>query len=56
MKKANFMPVTERNFPVLGPQSEDIRGQDSLLIHGRGRVCLAWRQGNADDVEIVDNY
>jgi proteic killer suppression protein len=32
----------------------DRAGQDSIRINDRWRVCFAWRDGDADDVEIVD--
>ncbi len=29
-------------------------GQHSVRINGQWRVCFRWRDGGADDVEIVD--
>jgi proteic killer suppression protein len=34
----------------------DRAGQDSIRINDRWRVCFAWRDGDADDVEIVDYH
>jgi hypothetical protein len=53
MKKANIMPVIEKDFPVLGPQSGDSRGQDTLRI--QGDASAPWRDGDADDAGIVDD-
>lgn len=34
--------------------SGDRRGQHSIRINDQWRVCFAWREGDAFDVEIVD--
>jgi proteic killer suppression protein len=34
----------------------DRRGQWSIRINDQFRVCFRWKDGNADDVEIVDNH
>ena len=34
----------------------DRRGQWSIRINDKFRVCFRWKDGNADDVEIVDNH
>jgi len=34
----------------------DRAGQYSIRINDRWRVCFAWRDGDADDVEIVDYH
>jgi proteic killer suppression protein len=34
----------------------DRAGQDSIRSNDRWRVCFAWRDGDADDVEIVDYH
>jgi proteic killer suppression protein len=31
-------------------------GLHSIRINDRWRVCFSWRQGNANDVEIVDYH
>jgi proteic killer suppression protein len=31
-------------------------GQHSIRINDRWRICFAWRDGEADDVEIVDYH
>jgi hypothetical protein len=36
-------------------QSGNERGQADLRIHQHRGVCLAWREGNANAVEIVDD-
>jgi toxin HigB-1 len=33
--------------------SGDREGQHSIRINDQWRICVTWRQGNADDVEIV---
>lgn len=32
----------------------DRAGQHSIRINGQWRICFAWRENNAHDVEIVD--
>jgi toxin HigB-1 len=32
------------------------RGQHSLRINDQWRICFAWREGHAHDVEIVDYH
>jgi proteic killer suppression protein len=34
----------------------DRRGQHSLRINDRYRVCFRWKEGNAYDVEITKHY
>ena len=34
----------------------DRRGQHSIRINDRWRICFVWRDGNAHDVEIVDYH
>ena len=34
--------------------SGDRQGQHSIRINEQWRVCFAWREGHAHDVEIVD--
>jgi proteic killer suppression protein len=34
----------------------DRAGQYSIRINRQWRVCFVWRNGNADDVEIVDHH
>jgi toxin HigB-1 len=34
----------------------DREGQWSIRINDQWRVCFAWRDGNAHDVEIVDYH
>jgi proteic killer suppression protein len=34
----------------------DRAGQYSIRINRQWRVCFVWRNGNADDVEIVDYH
>jgi proteic killer suppression protein len=36
--------------------SGDREGQHSIRINDQWRICVTWRQGNADDVEIVDYH
>jgi len=36
--------------------SGDRRGQHSIRINERWRVCFRWRDGDAYDVEIVDYH
>ena len=34
----------------------DRRGQHSIRINNQYRICFAWRNGEAHDVEIVDYH
>jgi toxin HigB-1 len=34
----------------------DRRGQHSIRVNDRYRICFVWRDGDADDVEIVDYH
>ncbi|MDE3167587.1 MAG: type II toxin-antitoxin system RelE/ParE family toxin [Acidobacteriota bacterium] len=34
----------------------DRDGQYSIRINGQFRICFQWRDGDADDVEIVDYH
>ena len=34
----------------------DRKGQHSIRINDRWRVCFTWKDGNAADVEIVDYH
>lgn len=34
----------------------DREGQYSIRINDQWRICFAWRDGHADDVEIVDYH
>jgi proteic killer suppression protein len=36
--------------------SGDRRGQHSIRINQRWRICFVWREGNAYDVEITDYH
>ncbi|MGH7564686.1 MAG: type II toxin-antitoxin system RelE/ParE family toxin [Gemmatimonadota bacterium] len=36
--------------------SGDRRGQHSIRINNRWRVCFVWEEGNAHEVEIVDYH
>jgi len=36
--------------------SHDRRGQHSIRINGQYRICFVWRDGPAEDVEIVDYH
>ena len=36
--------------------SGDRRGQHSICINDRWRICFSWRQGDAHGVEIVDYH
>jgi len=36
--------------------SGDRAGQWSIRINGQWRICFIWRDGDADDVEIVDYH
>jgi toxin HigB-1 len=35
---------------------DDRMGQWSIRINDQWRVCFRWREGNAEDVEIVDYH
>ncbi len=34
----------------------DREGQHSIRINDRYRICFAWRNGNAHDLEVVDYH
>ncbi|MFH1112961.1 MAG: type II toxin-antitoxin system RelE/ParE family toxin [Pseudomonadota bacterium] len=34
----------------------DRKGQHSIRINSRYRICFVWEEGNAHDVEIVDYH
>lgn len=34
----------------------DRQGQHSIRINDQWRICFLWRDGNADEVEIVDYH
>jgi toxin HigB-1 len=34
----------------------DRRGQHSIRINDQWRICFTWRDGDAHDVEIVDDH
>jgi len=34
----------------------DRKGQHSIRINAQFRLCFAWKEGKADDVEIVDYH
>lgn len=34
----------------------DRQGQHSIRVNDQWRICFAWRNGGADDVELVDYH
>jgi toxin HigB-1 len=34
----------------------DRRGQHSIRVNDQWRICFVWRDGGADDVELVDYH
>ena len=34
----------------------DRRGQHSIRVNAQWRVCFVWRDGGAEDVELVDYH
>lgn len=34
----------------------DRRGQHSIRVNDQWRICFAWRDGGAEDVELVDYH
>ena len=36
--------------------TKDRKGQHSIRISGQFRICFTWRNGNAENVEIVDYH
>lgn len=34
----------------------DRRGQHSIRVNGQLRICFVWRDGGAEDVELVDYH
>jgi len=35
---------------------DDRRGQHSIRVNAQWRICFVWREGGADDVELVDYH
>lgn len=46
------VPPGNRLEPLQGRR----KGQHSIRINGKWRVCFRWHEGNAHDVEIVDYH
>ena len=40
----------------LPPLGGDRKGQHSIRVNDQWRVCFVWRQGDAQEVEIVDYH
>ena len=40
----------------LEPLKGDRRGQHSIRINDRLRICFVWRDGDAHEVEIIDYH
>ncbi|MEQ6898825.1 type II toxin-antitoxin system RelE/ParE family toxin [Microbacterium sp. KR10-403] len=36
--------------------SGDRRGQHSIRVNAQWRICFVWRDGGAEDVELVDHH
>jgi toxin HigB-1 len=34
----------------------DRKGQHSIRVNGQWRICFVWRDGGAEDVELVDYH
>ncbi|QTG75179.1 type II toxin-antitoxin system RelE/ParE family toxin [Trueperella pecoris] len=34
----------------------DRRGQHSIRVNAQWRICFVWKEGGADDVELVDYH
>ncbi|GAA1470661.1 type II toxin-antitoxin system RelE/ParE family toxin [Microbacterium thalassium] len=34
----------------------DRRGQHSIRVNAQWRICFVWRDGGAEDVELVDDH
>jgi proteic killer suppression protein len=34
----------------------DRRGQHSIRVNSQWRICFVWREGAADDVELIDYH
>ena len=34
----------------------DRRGQHSIRVNAQSRICFVWREGGAEDVELVDYH
>ena len=48
----NYKPPNNRLEALKGNR----KGQHSIRINNRWRVCFVWRGGHAHDVEIVDYH
>jgi proteic killer suppression protein len=40
----------------LEPLKGDRRGQHSIRVNDQWRICFVWKDGGADDVELVDYH
>lgn len=36
--------------------SGDRRGQHSIPVNDQWRICFVWREGGAEDVELIDYH
>ena len=46
------LPPSNRLEPLKGPR----KGQRSIRINDRWRICFVWRDGNAENVKIIDYH
>ncbi len=46
------IPPGNRLEPLVG----DRRGQHSIRVNAQWRICFVWRDGGAEDVELVDYH
>ena len=46
------LPLSNRLEALKGER----KGQRSILINDQWRICFEWRDGNAEEVEIVDYH
>jgi len=47
-----YLPPSNRLEALKGER----KGQYSIRINNRWRICFVWRNGNAEQVEIVDYH
>ena len=47
---------TERIWHEQYVKRSDRRGQHSIRVNAQWRICFIWRDGGAEDVELVDYH
>jgi proteic killer suppression protein len=63
LRKLDMLDAAERLSDLLAPPANRLealrgnrRGQHSIRINDQFRICFVWRDGGAEQVEIVDYH